>query len=119
RSVLWFSSAPAWMTGEMLDDFTGMSGWTPVASGQAQLVISPDRGPRGGALRLDFDFKGGGGFVVARKRFSFPLPEAYAFTFDVHGVAPANKLEFKLVDPSGHNGWRYQEYALAFPAGCR
>ena len=95
------------MKGEVVDDFTDISGWTPVASGQAQLDIFPDRGPRGGALRLDFDFKGGGGFVVASKRFSFPLPEAYAFTFDVHGVAPANKLEFKLVDPSGHNVWRY------------
>src|SRR2546422_7195920 len=112
-------TAPATMKGEILDDFTDISGWTPVALGQAQLDISPDRGPRGGALRLDFDFKGGGGFVVARKRFSFPLPEAYAFTFDVHGVAPANKLESKLVDPSGHNVWRYQEDASAFPAEWR
>src|SRR5437870_13624338 len=105
------------MEGKILDDFTDLSGWTPVTSGQAQLDISPDRGPRGGALRLDFDFKGGAGFVVARKRFSFPLPEAYAFTFDVHGVAPANKLEVKLVDPSGHNVWRYQEDG--FPAEWR
>jgi len=112
-------TAPATMKGEVLDDFTDLSGWTPVASGQAQLDISPDRGPRGGALRLDFDFKGGGGFVVARKRFSFPLPEAYAFTFDVHGVAPANKLEFKLIDPSGHNVWRYQEDGFGFPAEWR
>ncbi len=107
------------MKGEILDDFTDISGWTPVASGQAQLDISRDRGPRGGALRLDFDFKGGAGFVVARKRFSFPLPEAYAFTFDVHGVAPANKLEFKLIDPSGHNVWRYQEDGFGFPAEWR
>src|SRR2546427_11085389 len=107
------------MSGEILDDFTNLSGWTPMASGQALLDISSDRGPRGGALRLDFDFKGGGGFVVASKRFSFPLPEAYAFTFDVHGVAPANKLEFKLVDPSGHNVWRYQEDGFGFPAEWR
>src|SRR2546422_2572319 len=112
-------TAPTTMKGEILDDFTDISGWTPVALGQAQLDISPDRGPRGGALRLDFDFKGGGGFVVARKRFSFPLPEAYAFTFDVHGVSPANKLEFKLVDPSGHNVWRYQEDGFGFPAAWR
>ena len=91
------------MKGETLDDFAELSGWTPVASGQARLDISRDRGPRDGAMRLDFDFKGGGGFVVARKRFSFPLPEAHAFTFDVRGMAPANKLEFKLVDPGGHN----------------
>src|SRR5438874_1641000 len=112
-------TATATMKGQVLDDFTDLSGWSPVASGQAQLDISQDRGPRGGALRLDFDFKGGAGFVVARKRFSFPLPEAYAFTFDVHGVAPANKLEFKLIDPSGHNVWRYQEDGFGFPAEWR
>src|SRR5437899_12223781 len=98
-------TAPATMKGEILDDFTDISGWTPVASGQAQLDISPDRGPRGGALRLDFDFKGGAGFVVASQRFSLPLPQAYAFTFDVHGPAPANKLDLKLVDPSGPSAW--------------
>jgi len=70
-------------------------------------------------MRLDFDFKGGGGFVVARKRFSFPLPDAYAFTFDVRGVAPANKFEFKLVDPGGNNVWRYQEDAFDFSAEWR
>src|SRR5438445_13453291 len=107
------------MKGESLDDFADVSGWTPVASGQAHLDISRDRGRPGDALRLDFDFKGGGGFVVARKRFSFPLPDAYAFTFDVRGMAPANKLEFKLVDPSGHNVWRYQEDAFDLPAEWR
>src|SRR4029077_6210450 len=102
-----------------IDDFTDISGWTPVASGQAQLDISPDRGPRGGALRLDFDFKGAGAFVAATKPFSFPLPEAYAFPFDVHGVAPANKLEFKLVGPHDHTVWRSQEEGFGSPAECR
>src|SRR5438046_2040534 len=107
------------MKGETLDDFAELSGWTPVASGQARLDISRDRGPRDGAMRLDFDFKGGGGFVVARKRFAFPLPDVYAFTFDVRGMAPANKFEFKLVDPGGYNVWRYQEDAFDFPAEWR
>src|SRR5438477_502611 len=107
------------MKGETLDDFAELSSWTPVASGQARLDISRDRGPRDGAMRLDFDFKGGGGFVVARKRFAFPLPDAYAFTFDVRGMAPANKFEFKLVDPGGYNVWRYQEDAFDFPAEWR
>jgi hypothetical protein len=102
-----------------LDDFTELAGWSPVTSGQAQLAISGDRGLRGGAMRLDFDFKGSGGFVVARKPFAFALPDAYAFTFDIRGVAPANKLEFKLVDPGGHNVWRYQEDAFGFPADWR
>jgi len=103
----------------MLDDFSELSGWSPLTSGQAQLKISRDRGPRGSALRLDFDFRGGGGFVVARKRFSFRLPETYVFTFDIRGVAPANKLEFKLVDPSGHNVWRHQQEGFAFPVHWR
>src|SRR3989442_7750584 len=107
------------MNGATLDDFTELSGWSTVASGRARLDISGDRGPRGGAIRLDFDFKGGGGFVVARKRFSFQLPDAYVFTFDVRGVAPANKLEFKLVDPGGHNVWRYQEDAFRLRADWR
>jgi F5/8 type C domain len=98
-----------------LDDFTDLSGWSAVTSGQAQLLISEDRGPQGRAMRLDFDFKGGGGFVVARKLFSFPLPDAYAFTFDVRGAAPANKLELKLVDPGGWNVWRYQADAFNAP----
>jgi len=105
--------------GELVDDFTDVSGWTAVASGQAQLDLSRDRGPSGGALRLDFDFKGGGGFVVASKRYAFALPDAYVFTFDVRGSAPPNKLEFKLVDPSGQNVWRHQEDAFEFPSEWR
>jgi len=102
-----------------LDDFEDPSGWSAVASGQVELRISQGLGPRGKALRLDFDFKGGGGFVVARKLFSFPLPEAYAFGFNLRGSAPANKFEFKLVDPSGKNVWRYQQEAFEFAAEWR
>jgi hypothetical protein len=98
----------------VLDQFEDLSGWNAVASGQAELRLSPDRGPRGAAMRLDFDFKGSGGFVVARKLFSFALPDAYAFTFNLRGVAPRNKLEFKLVDPSGKNVWRCQREAFEF-----
>ena len=100
------------MDGVTLDDFIELSAWSAVVSGQAALGIAGDRGPRGAAMRLDFDFKGGGGFVVARKRFSFALPDEYVFTFDIRGMAPANKLEFKLVDPSGYNVWRYQADAF-------
>jgi hypothetical protein len=99
-----------------LDDFTDVSGWNGVTSGQAQLDISREHGPRGAAMRLDFDFKDSGGFVVARKRFAVTLADTYAFTFDVRGLAPANALEFKLVDPSGHNVWRYRHDAFDFGA---
>jgi hypothetical protein len=98
----------------VLDNFEDLSGWTSVASEQAQIKISQDQGRRGKAMRLDFDFKGGGGFVVARKPFVLPLPEAYAFSFNIRGSAPPNRFEFKLVDPTGHNVWWYHQDAFNF-----
>lgn len=97
------------MSGDILDDFTDLSGWTPIASGQARLEISRGRGRHGTAMRLDFDFGGGGGFVVARKAFDLTLPESYVFSFAIRGRGPGNSLEFKLVDRSGQNVWRYRE----------
>ena len=101
---------------EVLDDFEDLSGWMPVASGLAELRISPERGPAGAVMRLDFDFKGGGGFVVARKPIARPMPESYAISFAIRGTAPPNRLELKLADPSGRNVWWCHWDAFAFPA---
>jgi hypothetical protein len=101
--------------GELLDDFRDLSGWSAVASGRAQLRISQDEGPHGRALRLDFDFAGGGGFVVARKVFARSLPASWAFRCLVRGAAPANKFEFKLADPSGKSVWWFHRDAYEFP----
>ncbi len=106
------------MQDQVIDDFSEAPSWLPVASGEAQLMLTSEACATGKALRMDFDFKGGGGFIVARKEFSMPLPETYAFSFRVRGDAPRNKLEFKLVDPSGKNVWRWQEEGFDFtPAG--
>lgn len=107
------------MKDQVIDDFSDAGSWLPVASGQAELKITSEPCGDGHALRLDFDFKGGGGFVVARKEFSLALPEAYAFSFGVRGSAPKNKLEFKLADPSGKNVWRWQEENFDFPRKAR
>jgi hypothetical protein len=107
------------MRSELLDDFEDLSGWQAIASGLAQIRISPDEGAHGKAMRLDFDFKGGGGFVVARKRFSMTLPESYAFSFGIRGVGPSNIFEFKLMDASDKNVWRYREEAFDFPGDWR
>jgi hypothetical protein len=90
---------------DVLDDFRDPSSWMPVASGLAELRLAPARGPAGAALALDFDFKGGGGFVVARKVFGRAMPESWALSFAIAGEAPANRLELKLADPSGRNVW--------------
>jgi len=91
----------------------------PVASGLAELRIAPAAGPHGPAMRLDYDFERGGGFVVARKPLDRPLPESWEIRFAVRGAAPANRFELKLVDPSGRNvWWRYWD-AFEVPADWR
>ena len=90
---------------DVLDDLEDLSGWMPVASGLARLTITPERGPQGAVMRLDFDFKGGGGFVVARKPLARPMPESYTLSFAIRGAAPPNRLELKLADPTGRNVW--------------
>lgn len=105
------------MNGDILDDFEDLSGWTAIASGQARLTLSPERGRHGGgAMRMDFDFQGGGGFVVARKLFDLSLPESYAFSFGIRGSGPGNIFEFKLVDASNQNVWRWRVESFDLPA---
>jgi hypothetical protein len=89
----------------VLDDFADLSGWLAVKSGRARLDISSDTGPTGKAMRLDFDFAGGGGFVVARKTLAIKLPDTYALRFQLRGSGPRNRLELKLSDPSGRSVW--------------
>jgi hypothetical protein len=66
-------------------------------------------------MRLDFDLGGGGGFVVARKAFRLDIPESYSFGFNVRGIAPRNAFEFKLVDETNQNVWRYRVESFDFP----
>ena len=102
-----------------LDDFTDISGWLPVASGLAKLTLTSDAGPRGPAMRLDFDFGDGGGFVVARKQLAVSLPETWALCFALRGHGLQNHFELKLSDPSGRNVWWYRQEAFALPDAWR
>ncbi len=104
------------MSGDSLDNFADLCAWTAITSGQARLAISAERGQRGGTMRLDFDFHGGGGFVVARKPFALSLPENYVFSFDVRGHGPHNIFEFKLVDATNQNVWRWRKEVFDLPA---
>ncbi len=100
----------------VIDDLRDPATWLPVASGLARLTLATDAGPRGGAaLRLDFDFAGGGGFVVARRQVALAVPETWALCFAIRGHGPPNRLEIKLADPSGTNVWWWKQEAFALP----
>ncbi len=91
------------------------SDWQAVVSGNAELKLSSVPAGRGSALQMDFDFKGGGGFVVARRAFSRGMPEEYAVTFRLRGRGAANNLELKLIDATGQNVWRHVQKDLRPP----
>jgi F5/8 type C domain len=98
------------------EDFTAdASAWLAVASGNAELRLSAKPTRSGSALQMDFDFKGGGGFVVARRVVARAMPEDYTLRLRLRGRGPVNNLEFKLVDVTGQNVWRYVKKNLALP----
>ncbi len=95
------------------------SDWKPTASGDARLQLSPVPVGRAGALSMDYDFRGGGGFVVARQDCRRAMPAEYGVHFRLRGSGAVNDLEIKLVDASGLNVWRYVLKALAPPRRWR
>lgn len=89
--------------------------WQPIVSGDAELKLSSVFAGRVPALKMDFDFKGGGGFVVARRALSRSMPEEYAVNFRLRGRGAVNHLELKLVDATGRNVWRHVQKDLQLP----
>ncbi|MGH7565736.1 MAG: discoidin domain-containing protein, partial [Gemmatimonadota bacterium] len=89
----------------VLESFEEPAAWHAAPSDGVSLEIEADEGIQGRAIRLDFDFHGGGGYAVARRDLALELPDNYALTFWIRGAAPPNNLEVKLVDPSGENVW--------------
>src|SRR5260370_38645183 len=94
------------MSQEKSADSAIPSEWQPIVSGNAELELSSVPVGSLPALRMDFDFKGGGGFVVARRALKQRMPEEYAVSFRLRGRAAVNHLALKLVDAPGQNGRR-------------
>jgi len=111
-AVLLVSAAPS---PRLLDDFSTAAGWIAAPSDGVGLDLSADNG----ALRLDFDFHGGAGYAVAHKAFAVALPANWQISFRIRGEAPANNLEFKLIDPSGQNVWWINRKDFQFPRDWR
>ncbi|HEU4452144.1 MAG TPA: discoidin domain-containing protein [Longimicrobium sp.] len=102
----------------MLDGFETVDQWTAMPATGVSLDIAADPdGHAGRAMRLDFDFHGGGGYAVARRAIDIDLPDNYEFSFWVRGSTPPQTLEFKLVDPSGDNVWWVNRRDFVFPDG--
>ena len=99
----------------MSADATDPSAWQSIVSGNAELKLSSVAAGRTPALQMDFDFKGGGGFVVARRTLKQSMPAEYAVKFRLRGRGPVNHLELKLVDATGQNVWRYVHKDLRLP----
>ena len=97
--------------------FNDPSAWQVIASGLAEGRLSSVSGPDGKpALRLDYDFHGGGGFVVARREIHLALPETFEIAFQLCGAGLPNHFEFKVADLAGSNAWRYQKQDFQTPA---
>src|SRR5450631_4828774 len=103
------------MTGKGSEATAFLSEWQPTASGNAALKLSMRWMGSVPALQLDFDFKGGGGFVVARRALRRAMPNEYAVEFRLRGNGPVNDLELKLVDDTGQNVWRHTKEGLRLP----
>lgn len=114
-ALLLLAAAPETSTRTVLDAFEGITGWIAAPSEGVHLTLSPAQGEKGGALRLDFDFRGHAGWAAARKAFPRRLPENWAFTLRLKGEAPPETLEFKLVDPTGKNVWWSVRKDFEFP----
>ncbi len=63
--------------------------------------------------RIDFDFRGHGGYAIARRDVNLDLPPNYEFLFRVRGETPPENLEFKLI--SGDDVWWLNRRDFAFP----
>jgi hypothetical protein len=105
-------SRPAHVTHIPLD----AAAWSPVRAGAAQLDLAGVSVGGRPALRLDFDFRGASGFVVARCPVRHEVAEDYTVSFRLRGAGPSNNLELKLVDASGQNVWRHVSTNLRPPA---
>jgi hypothetical protein len=97
--------------------FDDPGSWRVFASGQAEGRLSEIAASGcGHGLRLEFDFHGGGGFVVMKKELRFRMPETFEAGFDLRGTGPRNHFEFKVADPGGTNVWRYLRQDFELPA---
>jgi hypothetical protein len=90
----------------VVDAFESAKDWNTFAATGVGLTVSTEPGRDGNAMRVDYDFTAGSGFVILQRDVGIELPDlstgaTYEFTFDIRGEGPANDLEFKFLDTRG------------------
>lgn len=90
----------------VVDAFESAEAWSTFAATGVGMDVSIEEGRDGNALRVDYDFTAGSGFVILQRDVGIELPDlktgaTYEFTVDVRGEGPANDLEFKFLDTRG------------------
>jgi hypothetical protein len=98
-----------------LDDFADLASWRSVASDGVSASVHAATGPRGPALRMDFDLAGTAGYAIAQRALPVDVPDNYEISFYVRADAPINDLQFKLIDASGDNVWWFSQRNFEFP----
>ena len=97
--------------------FEDPSHWQVFASGQSEGKLSRIRGPHGApGIRFEYDFHGGGGFVVIRRVMPLVMPGTFEVGFTIRGSGPRNHFEFKVAAPGGANVWRHLRQDCQLPA---
>src|SRR5215510_9737091 len=111
---VWMSSVFAQPL-RLLDDFEDPTLWQVGASDGVRASLQAVEGFERRAVCLNFDFAGVAGYASVRRALPLDLPPNYEFSFYIHSNAPANNLEFKLIDASGENVWWVNRRDFAFP----
>ncbi len=97
--------------------FEDPASWQVFASGQAEGTVSSVSTPEGKpGVRLDYDFHGGGGFIVIRRVIPMTLMDTFEIGFLIRGEGPPNHFEFKVASPGGENVWRHLRQDVRLPA---
>lgn len=126
-------AAAAWVcgaaAGQVIDDFEGPLAWKALPSDGVSAAVRLEKDAGGGsAMRVDYDFAKGMGFVVVRRELNLEVPENYRFSFRVRGDGPANNFEFKLVEAKddgkggftpGDDVWWVNNRAYEWPAAWK
>jgi hypothetical protein len=109
-----FAGATNGMPMRLLDNFDDISQWQVSASDDVKATLHRGKGRDGNALCMAFDFGAVSGYAVARRELALDYGGNYEFSFGVRGDAPANTLQFKLLDASGENVWWVNRPDFAF-----